>query len=148
MSFGFSVGDFVQLGNAAWALYKHIQNAPTELKVLADDVGMLHYTLKSMDENIVKSATIGNDAAEGLREVSNRCKGVLAELEPLVVKYGRAKLSTWHKIKWQRVDIDGIQRRLKAALQVLNSFNSTIALLVSSKRSNRTSLNLIIGRYL
>ena len=148
MSFGFSVGDFLQLGNAAWTLYKHIQNAPAELKVLADDVGMLHYTLKSMDENIVKSATIGNDAAEGLQEVSTRCREVLAELEPLVIKYGRAKLSTWHKIKWQRVDIDGIQRRLKAALQVLNSFNSTIALLVSSNRSIVLLLTLTIGHCL
>ena len=135
MSFGFSIGDVVQLGNIAWTLYTRIQNAPAELKVVADDVGMLHYTLKSMDENIVKSAILGTDAAGGLQEVSSRCREVLAELEPLVIKYGRAKLSTWHKIKWQRVDIEGIQRRLKAALQALNSFNSAMALLVFMRRS-------------
>ena len=128
MSFGFSVGDFVQLGSLAWTLYTQIQNAPIELKVVADDVGMLHYTLKSMDENIVKSASLGTDAINGLQEISDRCRAVLGELEPLVVKYGQANLSTWHKIKWQRVDMDGIQHRLKAALQALNSFNSTIAL--------------------
>ena len=140
MSFGFSVGDFVQLGSLAWRLYTQIQNAPVELKVVADDVGMLHYTLKSMDENVVRSASLGADATKGLQEIANRCRAVLGELEPLVIKYGRAKLSTWHKIKWQRVDMDGIQRRLKAALQALNSFNSAVALWVPATQKRLSAL--------
>ena len=128
MSFGFSAGDFLAAAGLAWSIYTQLRNAPAEIQAISDDVGLLHVTLRSMNENVINSAPLSVSDIEGIGMTMERCRNVLAELQPLADKYGKKPFSFRNRVKLQMEDIAAIRERLRMALGGLNSFNSAVSL--------------------
>lgn len=130
MSFGFSISDVFACARSAWDIYNQLRNAPGEIQTISDDVGLLHITLRSMDENVIKSAPLASRDIEGIRMTMERCRNVLVELQPLADKYGNTRFRLKSRIKFQLEDVKGIRQRLRMALDGLNSFNNAVSLFV------------------
>ena len=130
MSFGFSVGDFVTCAQVAWVVYKQLRDAPDEIKAVSDDVGLLHMTLTSMNDNVVQSTALNPHDVEGIAITMDRCRSVLAELQPLADKYGNKRLGLRNRVKFKFEDLESIRKKLKLALDGLNSFNNAVSLFV------------------
>jgi hypothetical protein len=50
MSFGFSIGDFVAVGNLAWQVWKSCKDAPESFRNVSQEVLSLHAVLKEIEE--------------------------------------------------------------------------------------------------
>jgi hypothetical protein len=52
MSFGFSIGDFVAVGQLAWQVYRKCKSAPSEFKAISSQLISLHIVYKDVNETI------------------------------------------------------------------------------------------------
>jgi hypothetical protein len=149
MSFGFSIGDVLVCAKMAWEIYTQIRNAPSEIQTIADDVALLHATLKSMNENVVRSAPLASSDIDGMKMTMERCKRVLKELQPLAEKYGKNSFGLKNRVKFQMEDLKGTQQRLMKALDGLNSFNSAVSMYAISHLIREKRINIQwAGRFL
>ena len=130
MSFGFSISDIFACARSAWDIYNQLRNSPIEIQAISDDVGLLHMTLRSMNENVISSAPLASHDVEGIALTMERCRNVLAELQPLADKYGNTRITLKSRVKFQLEDVKNIRQRLRMALDGLNSFNQAVSLLV------------------
>ncbi|MCJ1310973.1 hypothetical protein MMC25_004642 [Agyrium rufum] len=109
-----------------------------------------------MDENVLRAASLLPHTVQGFKATTARCKSVLEELQGLINKYGNGKLRTYQKFKWQLEDIKGLQSKLKAGLNGLDTFNSAVALSLSFnlnfeqqrivKKLNKVQFDVQVGR--
>ncbi|KAH0537212.1 hypothetical protein FGG08_005991, partial [Glutinoglossum americanum] len=107
MSFGYSVGDIVLLGQLAWKAYKSCKDAPESFKNISHEVLSLHALLKEIEENL-SAQTLSLTRQARLKTIGDGCYNVLEELQSLIDKYkslGTQSKRTWDRMKWGSTDI-------------------------------------------
>ncbi|KAK4691776.1 hypothetical protein P7C71_g5297, partial [Lecanoromycetidae sp. Uapishka_2] len=95
MSFGFSIGDFIAVGDLAWKLYrdcyKVARGAPQEFHMLEREVSTLSHSLKILLEEVNDPDSILVKAGEDrVRMVNEMVAGIgetLKRLEKVAKKY-------------------------------------------------------------
>jgi hypothetical protein len=129
MSFGYSISDFIGVGELALRVYREYRHAPAQFAAISTEVGSLHLVLKDVDSTIRKRELTPEKEAD-LTQISNGCKGVLTDLEALLQKYqnvGKKTRWTWDRFKWHQGDIVEMRSRVISHIGLLNSFNLSLA---------------------
>jgi hypothetical protein len=86
MSFGYSVGDFVAVGQLAWLVYKSYRYVPESFRNISLEVLPLHAVLEDAEE-ILSEQPFPASEQESLVAVTAGCQDVLQDLQALVEKY-------------------------------------------------------------
>jgi len=109
MSFGYSVGDFIAIGNLSWKVYKSCKGAPGSFKDISSEVLSLHVVLKEAEETVF-AHPLSTTKQERLKAVGDGCYQVLTDLDALLEKYqslGTQNKRTWDpsRMRWGAEDI-------------------------------------------
>src|SRR5436309_15228176 len=102
MSFGYSVGDFIVIGNLAWNVYKSCKDAPESFGNIALEVQSLHAVLKEAEETVFAQSLTSAKQAR-LKVVGDGCYHALEDLQKLVEKYQGLPTQSrraWDRMKW------------------------------------------------
>jgi hypothetical protein len=102
MSFGYSVGDFVAVGQLAWTVYKSCKEAPESFANISVEVLSLHVVLKEVEE-LLSDQNLPALKLDGLTIITNGYQDVLRDLEALTKKYeslGSKSKRTWDRVRW------------------------------------------------
>ena len=113
MSFGFSVGDFVAVGELAWKLYQNCykvaRGAPKEFQLLLGEISTLHNSLQILREEALDPNSVlvraGEDRVRMVKEMVSRIDITLKKLQKLATKYellapGSKGKQIWARFKW------------------------------------------------
>ena len=124
MSFGYSISDFITLGQLAWTVYKSCKDAPESFGNISQEVLSLHVIIKEFEDNVSGQAMTAAQLT-GLRTVGDGCRSVLRDLESLVAKYeslGTKSKRTWDRLAWGFKDIAELRARLTSNTVLLTAF--------------------------
>ena len=124
MSLGYSVGDFVTLGQLAWKIYKACNDAPESFKNITQEVSSLHLVLKELEE-IYSITTLSPAAQSHLKIVGDGCRSVLEDLQRCLDKYnslGTRSKRTWDRLGWGSKNIAELRSRLMSNTGLLTAF--------------------------
>jgi hypothetical protein len=124
MSFGYSIGDVVSLGQLAWKVYKSCKDAPESFKNVSQEALSLHALLMEVEENL-SAQTLSSTRQARLKTIEDGCRNVLEELQSLVNKYeslGTQSKRTWDRMKWHHNDIAELRSRLSSNALLLTAF--------------------------
>ena len=145
MSFGFGVGDFVQLGQLAWTVYKACKEAPESFGNISQEVLSLHAVLREVDESIA-SHDLTQTQKIGLKTVGGGCHSVLTDLETLVSKYeslGTQSKRTWDRMGWGFEGIADLRSRLTSNTVLLTAFMRWVECSVTAGRVTSKTLVML-----
>ncbi|KAL8884129.1 MAG: hypothetical protein Q9215_007751 [Flavoplaca cf. flavocitrina] len=135
MSFGYSVGDFVLLGQLAWTVLKSCKGAPESFADTSYEVLSLHAVIKEFGDNLNEENPAPSQLA-GLQHVAGGCQKVLDDLKVLTDRYrslGSQNKRIRDRFKWGGEDIAGIRLRLISNTGLLNAFVSTSQITVQKQ---------------
>ncbi len=126
--FGFSVGDFISIGQLAWSVYEQCRKSPGQYGSLASEVLQLRNTLQNL-QDLIEQRDLGAEKEAQLLERGQSCYELLAELENMVRKY--ESLGTQHRRAWDRVMWDqqggrDMRTRLTSNNTLLSAFYNNI----------------------
>jgi hypothetical protein len=124
MSFGFSVSDFVALGQLAWQIYKSCKESPKSFKNISQEVLSLHAVLKEVEE-ILSDHPLSQSKGASLATITRGCQDVLQDLQSLVRKYERLASKTkrtWDRLRWHSNDIAELRARLTSNIVLLTAY--------------------------
>lgn len=124
MSFGFSVSDFVTLGQLAWKAYKSCKDAPQGFQDISQEVLSLSAVLREAEETFSGQA-LSAGTQEGLKTVRDGCYSVLRDLQSLLDRYeslGTQSKRTWDRVGWCSNDIAELRSRLISNTGLLTAF--------------------------
>ncbi|MCJ1267062.1 hypothetical protein MMC22_006947 [Lobaria immixta] len=135
MSFGYSVGDVLAVGQLAWKIYKVCKDAPESFKNISQEVLSLHVVLKELEE-IYSDANFSTTQQSRLRVFGDGCRAVLEDLRGLVDKYnslGTSTKRTWDRLAWGSEDIAELRSRLISNTGLLTAFINASQVTVQKK---------------
>ena len=127
MSFGFSAGDFLEVGHLAWRLYrdcyKVARGAPQEFQLLVAEISTLSNSLTILQEEVKDpESTIvqaGEDRVLLIKGILGNVLITLKKLEKYAKKYeimgsGSKMRQKWTQVKWSFdwTSIEGLRSRL------------------------------------
>ena len=124
MSFGYSMGDFVVVGQLAWKIYRACKDAPEGFKNIAQEVLSLHVVLKELEETH-SDANLSATQQSRLGVVGDGCRAVLKDLQELVNRYnslGTNTKRTWDRLAWGSDNIAELRSRLISNTGLLTAF--------------------------
>ncbi len=124
MSFGFSVGDFLTLGELAWKVYKSCREAPESFGNLSQEVLSLQALLKEVEEAYSRQ-TLSRGQKERLAAVRDGCRSVLEDLQLVINEYeslGTQSKRTWDRMRWGNEQIAELRARLTSNIAILTAF--------------------------
>ncbi|KAL8712822.1 MAG: hypothetical protein Q9220_003030 [cf. Caloplaca sp. 1 TL-2023] len=135
MSIGFSLGDFVAVGQLAWSVYKSSKEAPESFTNVSLEVLSLHAIIKEFGDNLAL-ATLPSSQLEGLQTVTRGCRKVLNDLQSTLNRYnslGSSSKRTWDRLAWGKENITELRARLISNTGLLNAFVSTSQIRVQQR---------------
>ena len=126
MSFGYSVGDFLAVGQLCWKIYKKCKDSPENYAELASEVGALHNVVKETEELLSQQALTSRQENK-LLTCRQGCESVLKDLDGLLDKYeslGTSSRRTFDRMGFGMRDINSIRLRLISNTSLLDAFNN------------------------
>ena len=87
MSYGYGVGDFINISKLAWDVYTAYKDAPEDFRNISDEIKSLHIIVDKHKDKFYKTLTVEEQAQ--LREILQGCRNVLGDLDKLHTKYMR-----------------------------------------------------------
>ncbi|CZR65079.1 uncharacterized protein PAC_14979 [Phialocephala subalpina] len=135
MSFGYSIGDLIAVGELALRIYREYRDAPAQFAAIAIEVGSLHLTLKDVDNTIQDNEMPVNKKAD-LMQIVDGCKAVLTDLDNLLQKYkniGKKTRWSWDRLRWHQSDIQDMRARIISSTGLLNTFNLSLTSSATSR---------------
>ena len=126
MSFGFSVGDFLAVGQLGWKVYKKCKDSPEDYVELSNEVGALHNVMKETEE-LFSQQDLTPQQENRLLACQQGCEKVLSDLDGLLVQYerlGTKSRRTFDRLGFGTHDMNDIRSRLNLNVSMLDAFNS------------------------
>jgi hypothetical protein len=146
MSFGFSIGDFIQVSNLAFNLYRQCRQCSKEFIALSNEgeLGIscllsnrrlisIVASLRLVVDDVrvtIKESGLNESRTEEILHLGQGCLDCLIDLEALLRKYqslGTRSKRTWDRLGWEREKIADIRQRLISNTGLLTSFNTSLA---------------------
>ena len=119
MSFGYSVGDAVLLGQLAWNVVQNSRKACGEHAELTREVSALHVVLQRLEQEVENPESLINKpretCREGLLEIVAGCGITLGLLDKILAKYNslsaeeRSGRRLWQKVKFGNGEIADVR---------------------------------------
>lgn len=126
MNFGYSVGDFLAVGQLCWKVYKKCKDSPGNYAELSTEVGALHNVLKETEELLSQQGLTAEQGGK-LTTCRQGCDEVLKDLDGLLDKYENMGTKAQRAIKrvgFGMQDMDAIRLRLISNVSMLDAFNN------------------------
>jgi hypothetical protein len=132
MSFGFSVSDFIAVGQIVLRLYNACQNAPREFQELSGELSSIHIVLFGLAEQARDPTSLllrrGADRGFEWTQIRNNLQSTLAELQDLVSRYQATGRSAWHRMRLGLRNLSELRLKLDFHLSAINTFVGSLAL--------------------
>ncbi|KAF4983537.1 hypothetical protein FZEAL_1072 [Fusarium zealandicum] len=136
MSFGFSIGDFVAVGQLAHKIRKDFGGAPSQFKSLADETKTLSMVLQDVDVTIADS-DLSAQQETNLQQAGETCQRVLEDLQRLGDKFsdmdstqsGTRKSSrrVWKRLKWEPEEARELRDRISSSVTMLTTLMNQVS---------------------
>ncbi|KAM0794814.1 hypothetical protein BDR22DRAFT_781866, partial [Usnea florida] len=142
MSFGYSVGDVLAVGQLCWKVYKKCKDSPGNYAELATEVGALHNVVKETEELLSQQA-LSSKQEDKLLTCRQGCESVLKDLDGLLIKYetlGTNARWTFDRMGFGMQDMKDIRLRLISNVSMLDAFNN-----LSSQARLENKMNILIA---
>ena len=153
MSFGFGVGDFLSVGKLVWDVYSAYADAPEQFRNFSQEILSLHIVIRKVE---VQLRILGSDGRAGasqrpgsgsrsggaasqpslrsedqndLKVLYDGLQVIAKELDNLLKKY-KSLESTGNpidRLKWGQEDLVGLRKRLRSNINLLTTFNASLA---------------------
>lgn len=132
MSFGFSVSDFVALGNLTFQLYKSIKDAPGEFREISRELGSFHIVTHEMQDQAQEESSLLNRRGTGReQELLSLCAnmhGSLNELDVLFKKYQNMGKNAWLRVQLGQQELSTLRVKLTLHIGCINQFMSSLTM--------------------
>ncbi|KAI9731742.1 MAG: hypothetical protein M1834_004531 [Cirrosporium novae-zelandiae] len=135
MSFGYGVGDTIMAAQLARKIYRRFITAPEEFKAVRDEVHGLWVVLEDIGDS-QSELGLSNDQQRKLKELTDNCNNVLADLHKILDKYhsldtdpakwADKSRKVWKRIRWEPEDIRDLRSRIASNASILNSFHANL----------------------
>ena len=129
--FGFSVADFVTLGQLAFRICRSYQDAPESFATVAASIKDLHNSLEVVADRLNEdSRRILPSQRRAMEEVGSSCRATLDRLEDIMSKYSAKTIQsrwTWERLRWQAEDQMQIKQDITVKLLAVNNLNMSLA---------------------
>ena len=148
MSFGYSVSDFVAVGQLSWKIYKACKDAPEGFKNIAQEVLSLHAVLKELEETY-SDAILSAAQLSRLRVVGDGCRAVLEDLQDLVDRYnslGTNTKRTLDRLAWGSENIAELRSRLISNTGLLITFLKYVHIRVNGGAGSLGAASRVLPR--
>ena len=126
MSFGFSVGDFLSVGQLSWKVYKKCKDSSGNYVELSTEVGALHNVIKETEE-LLSQQSLTPQQETRLQACQQGCVDALNDLDRILVKYeslGTNSRRTFDRMGFGTQDMNEIRLRLISNVSMLDAFNN------------------------
>ncbi len=126
MSFGFSVGDFLAVGQLSWKVYKNCKDSPGNYAELSHEVGALHNVIKETEE-LFSQQDLTLQQERRLLAYQQGCENVLKNVDRLLIKYeslGIKSQRTFDRMSFGTHDMNKIRLSLIFNVSMLDAFNN------------------------
>ncbi|KAL8754606.1 MAG: hypothetical protein Q9199_004217 [Rusavskia elegans] len=158
MSFGYSVIDFVAVGQPAWSAYKSCKEALESFANVSLEVLSLHAIVKEFGDSLTRN-TLPSFQLAGLKSLTEGCRKVLDDLQIIIDRHhslGSKSKRTWDRLAWGKESINELRSRMISNTLLLNAFTSTSQTTVQNRRERylnkrqrgRSESSVINGRSL
>jgi hypothetical protein len=134
MSFGYSVGDFIAIGQLTWSVYKSCREAPGEFQELARQLSSLHTTLHELEDDANSPTSLlnrrGADRKSELEALLGNLSTTLSQLDDIVKRYrslGSLQKKTWDRVKFATKDLADLRSKLQIHITSINLFVSSLS---------------------
>jgi hypothetical protein len=135
MSFGFSVGDFIAVGQLTWTVYRACKGAPGEFQELSRELSTLHTILHELEDEAKTPTSLLNRRGCGrkaeLDTVLENLSEVLRQIEDIVTTYhslGRDQKRTWDRVKFaKKEDLVTLRSKLLVHMTGINVFVASLS---------------------
>ncbi|KAK5404516.1 hypothetical protein LTR06_009663 [Exophiala xenobiotica] len=131
MSFGFSIGDFLEVARLIEATRKRFKGAPAECSALAAETKLLQNVVNDIDAQIEDDDDIADAVKQDLQSAVKNCESVLKDLNALLNSHteltsepGPARKvhqRVWKRLKWDSDEVNKLRSRLSSSIQLLES---------------------------
>ncbi|KAK5211291.1 hypothetical protein LTR47_007985 [Exophiala xenobiotica] len=131
MSFGFSIGDFLEVARLIEATRKRFKGAPAECSALAAETKLLQIVVNDIDAQIEDDDDIADAVKQDLQSAVKNCESVLKDLNALLNSHteltsepGPARKvhqRVWKRLKWDSDEVNKLRSRLSSSIQLLES---------------------------
>ncbi|PVH68142.1 hypothetical protein DL98DRAFT_376144, partial [Cadophora sp. DSE1049] len=116
MSFGYSISDFIAIGEFALRVYREYRDAPAQFAAISSEVGSLHLVLKDVDST-VRERDLSPEKEADLIQICNGCRSVLTDLDALLQKYRNGSVITASSMKAAQGGDESIWREIRRELE-------------------------------
>ncbi|MCJ1464200.1 hypothetical protein MMC07_002813 [Pseudocyphellaria aurata] len=148
MSFGFSVADFVTLGQSAWTTYQACKNAGGKYQRLSQELKNLHIALDRLKDEAEKPESLVRLDMERhstkVQQIWRDCDDILREVDGLIDKHKSLGMSKRRlRDKWQfgTKELGDIRSEIAARTNVINIYIGIVGLSSLGRLEQRSHIN-------
>ena len=126
MSFGFSVSDFLAVGQLSWKVYRRCKDSPGNYKELSAEVGALHNVIKETEELLSQQGLTPQQETR-LLACQQGCEDTLTKFDGLLIKYeslGTKSSRTFDRMGFGKQNMSEIRLRPISNVSMLDAFNN------------------------
>jgi hypothetical protein len=134
MSFGFSVGDFIAIGQLTWTVYRACKGAPGEFQELSRELSTLHTILHELEDEAKSPNSLLNRRGSGRKSefdvLQQNLSIVLKQIEDIVNRYhslGRDQKRTWDRVKYATEDLTNLRAKLSFHINGISLFVASLS---------------------
>ena len=134
ISFGYSVSDFIAVGQLTWTVYKACKGAPGEFQELSRELSTLHTILHELGDNATIPTSLLNRYGSGrkleLEALLGNLSSTLKQVEDIVKRYhslGRDQKKTWDRVKFATKDLVDLRSKLQFHINGINLFIGSLS---------------------
>ena len=134
MSFGYSAGDFIAIGQLTWTVYKSCKRAPGEFQELARELSSLHTILHELEDEAKTPTSLLNRRGvrrkPELEALLENLSATINKVEDIVKRYhslGRDQKKTWDRVKFATKDLADLRSKLQLHITGINLFISSLS---------------------
>jgi hypothetical protein len=130
MSFGFSVSDFITVGQLAWQVYRKCKSASSEFKAISAQLISLHIVIRDVNETI-EEWDLPEAKKNYLLQIGEDSHEALNELDQLLKKYsslGMKSSRTFDRLRYPRAHIEELRARIESYINQLTALKTSLIL--------------------
>lgn len=134
MSFGFSVGDFLQIVSLVRTTYNNCLNAPREFHEAGREIASLYAILDALRDEVndPESPLLRHEQrSKDFARIVTSCGSVLSDLDRIVAKssaLGTDKAKMWHRFRFPHKEVGELREKLTYHTNILSTFLDAIEL--------------------
>ena len=124
MSFGYGVGDLIQVGTLAVEVWRSYRDAPASFKIIATELSALQGVIHQI-ALAFEGVALSQNQQIWLKALGEACSETLKDLKNVIIRYksldSTQKLS-WDRLQWRGQNIQELRQRLISSTSLMSTF--------------------------